>query len=71
MEIRLHHVKFGTPYEFSPKQCFPFWEKLISSVKQLYTLELLKVFLTSIVGGIANLYNHSGNQSGGSLESWT
>jgi hypothetical protein len=25
----------------------------------------------SIVGGIASLYNHSGNQSGGSSENWT
>jgi hypothetical protein len=25
----------------------------------------------SIVGGIAGLYNHSGNQSGGSSENWT
>jgi hypothetical protein len=25
----------------------------------------------SIVGGIASLYNHSGNQSGGSSEKWT
>jgi hypothetical protein len=24
-----------------------------------------------IVGGIASLYNHSGNQSGGSSENWT
>jgi hypothetical protein len=26
---------------------------------------------SSIVGGIASLYNHSGNQSGGSSEIWT
>jgi hypothetical protein len=26
---------------------------------------------TSIAGGIASWYNHSGNQSGGSSESWT
>jgi hypothetical protein len=26
---------------------------------------------SSTVGGIASLYNHSGNQSGGSLENWT
>jgi hypothetical protein len=26
---------------------------------------------SSIVGGIANLYNHSGNQSGCSSENWT
>jgi hypothetical protein len=26
---------------------------------------------SSIVGGIASLHNHSGNQSGGSLENWT
>jgi hypothetical protein len=26
---------------------------------------------SSIVGGIADLYNHSGNQSGGSSENWT
>jgi hypothetical protein len=26
---------------------------------------------SSIVGGIANLYNHSGNQSGGFSENWT
>ena len=26
---------------------------------------------SSIFGGIANLYNHSGNQSGGSSENWT
>jgi hypothetical protein len=25
----------------------------------------------SIAGGIASLYNHSGNQSGGSSENWT
>jgi hypothetical protein len=25
---------------------------------------------SSIVGGIASLYNHSGNQSGGSSENW-
>jgi hypothetical protein len=25
----------------------------------------------SIDGGIASLYNHSGNQSGGSSENWT
>jgi hypothetical protein len=25
----------------------------------------------SIAGGIASLYNHSGNQSGDSLENWT
>jgi hypothetical protein len=25
----------------------------------------------SIVGGIASLYNHCGNQSGGSSENWT
>jgi hypothetical protein len=26
---------------------------------------------SSIVGGIARFYNHSGNQSGGSSENWT
>jgi hypothetical protein len=26
---------------------------------------------SSTVGGIANLYNHSGNQSGSSSENWT
>ena len=26
---------------------------------------------SSIVGGIASLYNHFGNQSGGSSENWT
>jgi hypothetical protein len=26
---------------------------------------------SSIVGGIAGLYNHSGNLSGGSSENWT
>ena len=26
---------------------------------------------SSIVGGIASLYNHSGNESGGSPENWT
>jgi hypothetical protein len=26
---------------------------------------------SSTVGGIASLYNHSGNQSGGSSENWT
>ena len=26
---------------------------------------------SSIVGGITSLYNHSGNQSGGSSENWT
>jgi hypothetical protein len=26
---------------------------------------------SSIVGGIESLYNHSGNQSGGSSEKWT
>jgi len=26
---------------------------------------------SSIVGGIAEWYNHSGNQSGGSSENWT
>jgi hypothetical protein len=26
---------------------------------------------SSIAGGIANLYKHSGNQSGSSLENWT
>ena len=26
---------------------------------------------SSIVGGIASFYNHSGNQSGGSSENWT
>jgi hypothetical protein len=26
--------------------------------------------LSSIAGGIANWYNHSGNQSGGSSEKW-
>jgi hypothetical protein len=26
---------------------------------------------SSIVGGIATLYNHSGNKSGGSSENWT
>jgi hypothetical protein len=26
---------------------------------------------SSIVGRIASLYNHSGNQSGGSSENWT
>jgi hypothetical protein len=26
---------------------------------------------SSIVGGIASLYNHSGNQCGGSPENWT
>jgi hypothetical protein len=26
---------------------------------------------SSIVGGIASLFNHSGNQSGGSLGNWT
>jgi hypothetical protein len=26
---------------------------------------------SSIDGGIASLYNHSGNQSGGSSENWT
>jgi hypothetical protein len=27
--------------------------------------------LSSIAGGIASWYNHSGNQSGGSSENWT
>jgi hypothetical protein len=26
---------------------------------------------SSVAGGIASLYNHSGNQSGGSSENWT
>jgi hypothetical protein len=26
---------------------------------------------SSIAGGIESLYNHTGNQSGGSLENWT
>jgi hypothetical protein len=26
---------------------------------------------SSVVGGIASLYNHSGNHSGGSSENWT
>jgi hypothetical protein len=26
---------------------------------------------SSIAGGIASLYNHTGNQSGGSSENWT
>jgi hypothetical protein len=26
---------------------------------------------SSVVGGIASLYNHSGNQSGSSSENWT
>jgi hypothetical protein len=26
---------------------------------------------SSIAGGIVSLYNHSGNQFGGSLENWT
>jgi hypothetical protein len=26
---------------------------------------------SSIAGGIASLYNHAGNQSGGSSENWT
>jgi hypothetical protein len=26
---------------------------------------------SSIVGGVASLYNYSGNQSGGSSENWT
>jgi hypothetical protein len=26
---------------------------------------------SSIIGGIASLYNHFGNQSGGSSENWT
>jgi hypothetical protein len=33
--------------------------------------DLEKEVHSSIVGGIASLYNHSGNQSGGSSENWT
>ena len=33
-------------------------------------VEVEKEEHSSIVGGIASLYNHSGNQSGGSLENW-
>jgi hypothetical protein len=35
------------------------------------TLLVEKEEHSSIVGGIASLYNHSGNQSGGSSENWT
>ena len=33
--------------------------------------DVVKEEHSSIVGGIASLYNHPGNQSGGSSENWT
>jgi hypothetical protein len=36
-----------------------------------YILETFDHFQKFNVGGIASLYNHSGNQSGGSSENWT
>jgi hypothetical protein len=32
---------------------------------------MLYMFFNISIGGIASLYNHSGNQSGGSSENWT
>jgi hypothetical protein len=32
--------------------------------------DVVKEEHSSIVGGIASFYNHSGNQSGGSSENW-
>ena len=41
------------------------------SVWKLIMEDVEKEEHSSIVGGIASLYNHSGNQSGGSSENWT
>ena len=43
-----------------------FYKKVIAHVGE----DMEKEEHSSIAGGIANWYNHSGNQSGGSSENW-
>jgi hypothetical protein len=48
--------------------------KVCKTKGPLFPMLLLHMQLeehSSIAGGIASLYNHSGNQSGGSSENWT
>jgi hypothetical protein len=46
-----------------------YYKKVITSADAGEDVE--KEEYSSIAGGIASLYNHSGNQSGGSSENWT
>jgi hypothetical protein len=66
----VHPTSQEPPTPFSPLLCL-----LLSFVNNLLSWPFkLKIFIlinSSIVGGIAGLYNHYGNQSGSSSENWT
>ena len=47
------------------------WQGLNTQVTADAGEDVEKEEHSSIAGGIAGLYNHSGNQSGGSSENWT
>jgi hypothetical protein len=47
------------------------WQRLKIQVTADAGEDVVKEKHSSIALGISNLYNHSGNQSGSSLENWT
>jgi hypothetical protein len=62
-------------YPNTPEQDSDLKSLLMRMIEDLVTADagedVEKEEHSSIVGGIAGLYNHSGNQSGGSSENWT
>jgi hypothetical protein len=71
-EPRCHTIVYyrGTKCAFSQREMI---QHLVRNVKETADAgeDVEKEEHSSIVGGIAGLYNHSGNQSGGSSENWT
>jgi hypothetical protein len=65
--IREMQIKTTLRFHLTPVRM----AKIKNSGDSIYGEDVEKKEHSSIVGGIASLYNHSGNQSGGSLENWT
>jgi hypothetical protein len=69
-----HHRVLNTDLGGLPDLCVSILIELVSMKIQVTAdagVDVEKEEHSSIVGGIAGLYNHSGNQSGSSLENWT
>jgi hypothetical protein len=65
--IREMQIKTTLRFHFTPVRM----AKIKTQVTADAGKDVEKEEHSSIVGGIASLYNHSGNQSGGSSENWT
>ena len=65
--IREMQIKTTLRFHFTPVRM----AKIKTQVTADAGKDVEKEEHSSIVGGIASLYNHSGSQSGGSSENWT